>query len=179
MARSRLVFHRDEYDAVRACASSVFNLDARLPRPVFRDPGRATVFSGFHTILSPDFWPALRALAGSHGDDRIQLLVVEPDCDEHYVPEYGMYPAGVLTVAATGHDYWNLISEKPFGELTGAIVYSADVVAVAGASGEWGCWGERSAGLAAIQGMPDGWGFGAVPAAHGRIAADGSQAAST
>ncbi|MEV4750852.1 hypothetical protein AB0K21_31200 [Streptosporangium sp. NPDC049248] len=149
---------RSGYEEVRTCVAAVFNLEARLPDMVFRNPSKSTLFCEFEAVLGVDFWPALCALAQLHGDDWIHLLVLDPDGDSYYVPEYNMYPAASIATTSSMDEYWELISEEPSGDVTGAIVFSAEVIALTGVSGKWGCWGERSIGVAAIQGVPaDGW----------------------
>jgi hypothetical protein len=153
--RSRLVADRDGYEEVRTCVASAFNLEARLPDMVFRNPAKSTLFCEFEAVLGADFWPALCALAELHGDEQIQFLVLDPDGDSYYVPEYSMYPAASIALTSSADEYWKAISEQPSGDVTGAIVFSAEVIAFTGVSGKWGGWGERSLGVAAIQGMPD------------------------
>ncbi|WP_433382519.1 hypothetical protein [Streptosporangium sp. CA-115845] len=111
---------------------------------VFRNPAESTLFCEFDAVLSADFWPALCALAQLHGDDRIQLLVLDPDGDSYYAPEYNMYPATSIALTSSANEYWEVISEEPSGDDTGAIVFSAEAIALTGVSGEWECWGERS-----------------------------------
>lgn len=65
-----------------------------------------------------------------------------------------MYPAMSLSVEAGTDDYWSGIGHEPGGDIMGSIAVSADVVAVTGGSGEWGCWGERNPEVAVFQGFP-------------------------
>lgn len=161
MTTSRLVGDRSSYEAIRTHASKVFDVGSRLPGMVFRDLAGYTLFCEFEAVLGAKFWPALTALAQLHGDDMVELLVVAPGGDSYYKPEYGMYPAASLATASSPQEYWKTISEEPRGDATGAIVFSAEVVAIDGPSGEWGCWGERNLGVALIRGVPpeelEGW----------------------
>ncbi len=104
--------------------------------------------------LGGHFWPVLRELARTYADDRVYLLVVAPDGDSYYAPEYGVYPAAVLSSTASEDEYWETISEEPGGDVTGALAFSAEVVAFTGDSGEWGCWAESGYEIAAVQGWP-------------------------
>jgi hypothetical protein len=65
-----------------------------------------------------------------------------------------MYPAASMALTMSADEYWETISEQPSGDITGAIVDSAEDIALTGPSGKWGCWGERGFGVAAIQGVP-------------------------
>jgi hypothetical protein len=122
---------------------------------VFRKPAGSTLFCQFEAVLGAAFWPALSALAQLHADEWIHLLVLDPDGSSYYVPEYGMYPAALMAVTISADEYWETITEEPSGDVTGAIIFSSEIIALTGSSGKWGCWGERSFGVAAIRGAPN------------------------
>ncbi|MFD8323934.1 hypothetical protein ACFVZ3_03525 [Kitasatospora purpeofusca] len=136
-------------EAVRARAAAVFDLDARLPAQVFRDLGDEAVFCGFDTLLTPEAWPALAALAAVHGDRQVDLLVVEG---------YGVTGAALsLPVRATPDEYWAQVGfgPDPGPEDLESITIAAQAVALTGPSGRWGCWGERDLEVAIVRGFPD------------------------
>ncbi|MFJ4821978.1 hypothetical protein ACIP5L_01750 [Streptomyces bacillaris] len=149
------VIDRNGYLEVRSRGAATFDLDARLPGQVFRESARDSLFCEFDVVLAPEIWPALCTMARWHGDDRIELLVLEPDCDDFYVPEGLGYPAASLPVEASEDDYWAAIGFDPDGDALESISISANVVALTGASGKWGCWGERDPEVAVFQGFPD------------------------
>ncbi|MEV0192222.1 hypothetical protein AB0I39_27275 [Kitasatospora purpeofusca] len=134
-------------DAVRARAAAVFNLDARLPARVFRELADEAVFCEFDLLLTPDVWPALAALAKLHGDQQVELLVVETDGLDG--------PALSLSVEATPDDYWAEIGFDSGREPLESITIAARTVALTGPSGRWGCWGERDAEVTVVRGFPD------------------------
>ncbi|WP_228769773.1 hypothetical protein [Actinokineospora alba] len=101
-----IVIDRNGYLDVRSRSASAFDLGARLPDQVFKEDAGDSLFCGFDVVLTPEFWPALRAMARLHGDPCVELLVLEPDCDAFYLPEYRMYPAMSLSVEADVDDYW-------------------------------------------------------------------------
>jgi hypothetical protein len=90
-----------------------FDLDARLPDQVFRARAGDWLFCEFGVVLAPDLWPALCMMARWHGDERIELLVLEPDCDDFYLPKGLGYPARSLSVEAGEDDYWAAIGFEP------------------------------------------------------------------
>ncbi|TXC99957.1 hypothetical protein [Streptomyces sp. ISID311] len=146
---------RDEYRAISSRSAVTFDLDARFPDQVFRESPRDSLFCEFDVVLAPEIWPALCTMARWHGDDHIELLVLEPDCADFYVPEGLGYPAVSLPVEASEDDYWAAIGFEPDGDALGSISISANVVALTGASAKWGCWGERDPEVAVFQGFPD------------------------
>ncbi|MFI6526636.1 hypothetical protein [Streptomyces uncialis] len=113
------------------------------------------MFCEFDVVLAPEFWPALCEMARWHGDDHVELLVLEPDCADFYVPEGLGYPVVSLSVVAGEDDYWAAIGFEPDGDALGSIAISANVVALTGASAKWGCWGEREPEVAVFRGFPD------------------------
>ncbi|MER7584398.1 hypothetical protein [Kitasatospora sp. NPDC097691] len=149
---------RAGYLAVRRHADGVFDLASRLPDQVFRTAPTApadTLFGDFDTALTPGFWPVLQAMARWHGDDLIHLLVIRPDTETYYLPEYGMYPAVSLPVGAGEDDYRAVIEYEPNDDFAGALAISAEVIAITGPSGRWGCWAERDPEVAVFRGFPD------------------------
>jgi hypothetical protein len=146
---------RDRYLDIRSRSAVTFDLDVRFPDRVFRDHAGDSLFCEFDAVLAPEIWPALCMMARWHGDDHIELLVLEPDCDDFYLPEGLGYPAVSLSVEASEDDYWTAIGFEPDGDALGSIAISADVVALTGASGKWGCWGERGPEVAVFQGFPN------------------------
>ncbi|WP_206506667.1 hypothetical protein [Streptomyces chrestomyceticus] len=145
---------RSGYLNLRSHGAAAFNLDARLPHQVFVEDAQDSLFCDFDALLALDFWPALCAMARWHSDTRVELLVLEPDPEEFHLPEYGMYPALSLPVDADMDDYWAEIGYEPNGDIMGSIAISANVIAVTGPSGRWGCWGERDPEVAVFHGFP-------------------------
>ena len=146
---------RDGYLDIRSRSAVTFDLDARLPDQVFRDRAGDWLFCEIDVVLAPDLWPALCAMARWHGDEHVELLVLEPDCDL-YLREGLGYPARSLSVGASEDDYWAAIGFDPDGDdFAVSITRSANVVALTGASGKWGCWAERDPEVAVFQGFPD------------------------
>lgn len=150
-----IVIDRNSYLDVRCRGAATFDLDARLPDQVFKEDAEDSLFCEFDAVLTPEFWPALRTMARWHGDRHVELLVLEPDCDGFYLPEYRMYPALSLSVEADMDDYWAAIGHEPDGDIMGSIAISANVIAVTGPSGRWGCWGERDPEVAVFRGFPN------------------------
>ncbi|MFG2722412.1 hypothetical protein ACGFW5_29590 [Streptomyces sp. NPDC048416] len=134
-------------DAVRARAAAVFDLDARLPARVFRELADDAVFCEFDYLLTPDAWPALVALAGLHGDQRVDLVVVEG----HGIAESALS----LSVEATADDYWAEIGFHEGRDFVDSIAIMTQTVVLTGPSGRWGCWGERDPEVAVVRGFPD------------------------
>lgn len=144
----------NEYVEIRSRSAVVFDLDARLPGLVFNNIAGDSLFCEFDALLAPELWPALSAMARWHGDRHVELLVLEPDCEEFYFQEYQVYPAVSLDVDASVGDYWAAIGHESYGDIMGSIAISANVVALTGTSGKWGCWGERGSELAVFRGFP-------------------------
>ena len=155
MSAPDLIVDRDRYLAIRAQAATVFRLEARLPGQVFKRDASDPLFGEFDAVLAPDLWPALCAMARWHGDQWIQLLVIDPDGDSYYFPKHKMYPAVSLSVEANVDDYWAAIGHDPLGTTYESIAITANVIAVTRASGNWGCWGEREAEVAIFHGFHD------------------------
>ncbi|UKD55933.1 hypothetical protein L3Q65_04235 [Amycolatopsis sp. FU40] len=123
--------------------AEVFTLGARLPGQVFREPRGDSLFCEYDVVLAPEIWPALREMARWHGDDRVDLLVLEPGARQ------------TVSAPVGSEGYWSAIGHESDDEFLDSIAVTADVIAVTGPSGKWGCWGERGPEVAVFQGFPD------------------------
>lgn len=155
MSEASSTVDRDGYILVRSHAAAVFHLATRFPNQVFKRNVSDFLFCEFDAILAPDFWPTFCEMARWHGDQWVELLVLEPDCDEYYYRKYRTYSAVSLPVEAGVDDYWAAIGYEPHGDTYSSMAITANVVAVTGASGKWGCWGERGAEVAVFSGFPN------------------------
>ncbi|MER5931560.1 hypothetical protein [Streptomyces sp. NPDC002054] len=144
----------DAYLAALSRSEAVFDSAARLPGQVFKGTWGESLFYDFDSLLAPEIWPALCEMARWHGDDRIDLVVLKPDCQTYYLNDYQVYPAVSLSVDATEDDYWEAISHEPKGDIFGSIAISANVITLTGPSGQWGCWGERDPEVSVFRGFP-------------------------
>ncbi|MFJ5552478.1 hypothetical protein [Streptomyces sp. NPDC093225] len=145
---------RGGYLTARAHAAAAFDLDARLPGQVFMEAAEDSLFCEFDAVLDPEFWPALSAMARWHGDTHVELVVLEPDYEGFYLPAGVGYPGASVPVDADEDEYWAAIGFEPDGDSLGSIAISANVIAVTGASGRWGCWGERDPEVAVFRCFP-------------------------
>lgn len=127
----------------------VIDVSVRLPSWPFRTAVGFGAICEYDRVLGGDFASVLQSLAGIYGDDRVTFLTVEPR-DAYYLEAYASIPAFTGEVAALADGYWDALCHEPRGDPTGAIAYSADVVAIVGASGTWGVWGQRDWELAIV-----------------------------
>lgn len=155
MSETSSIVDRNGYMSIRSHAAAVFHLDARFPNQVFKKDASDSLFCEFDAILAPDFWPTFCAMARWYGDQRVELLVLEPDCDAYYYSKYRIYSAISLSIEAGVDDYWAAIGYEPSGDIYASMAITANVVAVTGASGGWGCWGERESEVAVFRGFPN------------------------
>ncbi|CAM3101480.1 hypothetical protein [Stackebrandtia soli] len=154
--KSKPVAGLAEYLAVRSRCARVFDLDARFPDQVFRRPAGDSLFCEFDVLLTPELWPALCAMARWHGDDQIDLMVLEPDLDGYLAEGLG-YPVRSLSADASEDDYWDAVgfTSTTADDFSWSFTVSAIVVAITGASAKWGCWADRDPELAVFQGFLD------------------------
>ncbi len=74
------------------------------------------------------------------------------DPDPGYYQEfYETYGAFRIPTPDLPSAYWDALSFRPNDDATGALLFAADVLSVAGSSGDWGVWGERQIGVAIVR----------------------------
>ncbi len=123
--------------------------DLRLPDWPFRaSTGHADICQ-FSLAIEGPFGAVLQALADAHGDASVSLVALEPSPD-YYRDSYGSYPGFVMSSQSLAQNYWEAVSYEPGGDPTGSLAYTANVVSIAGSTGEWAVWAERSWDLAIV-----------------------------
>lgn len=140
---------RRSFERILGDVERVLDFDRRLPDWPFRvATGKADICEFPWAIAGP-FGPVLQALVDTHADESISLAVLEPSPD-YYHENYGSYPAFTTPGKTVADTYWDLVAYEPRDDPTGAVTYTADVVAVVGSSGAWAVWAERSWDLAIV-----------------------------
>jgi hypothetical protein len=122
---------------------------SRLPDWPFKAPLGYVSICQFDHLLGSGFAPVLEALAASQGDDGISLVVIDPD-PSYYRSQYASFPGFRVEPAALRTAYWAGLSREPQGDPSGAIAYTANVVAVVGSTRSWAVWGQRDWELALV-----------------------------
>jgi hypothetical protein len=127
----------------------VLEIDRRLPDWPFRIATGNADICQFSLAVEGPFGAVLQALVDTHGDEIVSLVVLDPQ-PEYHRENYGAYPAFMAPGGGIAGMYWDLVAHEPGGDPTGAVTYTANVVAMAGTSGAWAVWAERSWDLAVV-----------------------------
>lgn len=149
MFRAPVITNPAGLEAVIADLRRVVELSARLPAAPFKRSGTDFVCE-FERFRGGDFGPVLAALAGQYDDEYVSGVSVAPDSD-YYEEFYETYGAFRIPSADIASAYWDALSFRPNDDATGALMFSADVLCLAGSSGDWGVWGEREIGVAVVR----------------------------
>ncbi|WP_147404164.1 hypothetical protein [Nocardia panacis] len=153
-----LLTSSDAYKAIHSEMSSFFHLNRRFPEDVYRVGGSRTVFMEYETGINPRFWPTLSRLAQINGDENVDFMVVNPAHGSVNVPaSWNVYPAFSMPVSASAAEFGDALTEPtPDDDNFWLIGDLSEVIAITGASGLWGCWGEQSSGIMAIRAADTG-----------------------
>lgn len=147
--------HTDEYGGCFGDVSAVVDTNSRLPDWPFRLPSGRVSICEFDRLLGAGFAPVLEALSADHGDESVSLLVLEPE-PSYYRTEYSYLPCFRVDRGALSHGYWAGLSHEPQGDPTGAIAYTANVVALVGSTRAWAIWGQRDWDVALVLSRAEG-----------------------
>lgn len=139
----------DELAAYWSDVASLLDPDLRLPQLPFLAPTGQVDVAQYDRLLGANFVPVLRALGEAHADRSITLVVIDPP-PSYYQEEYSFYPAFRASVEGLDDEYWSGLSYEPLDDPTGAIAFTANVVAVVGSTKAWAVWGERNWELALV-----------------------------
>jgi hypothetical protein len=148
VSNHHIIRSREGLGAVHADLGPVMDLAVRLPESPFRDKGTDSVCE-FEWFRGGEFGPLLAALAAHNRDEYVSGLSVDPDSD-YFSQFYGTRGAFRVPASEIGSAYWDALSFWPNEDITGALLFAADVFCVVGSSGRWGVWGERKIGIAIV-----------------------------
>jgi hypothetical protein len=143
--------NRETYVAIRKHLNAVVDSTRVFPDQVFKGSnGSDVVFTEAPYVISPGFWESMKDLARLHGDDHILLLVLDPSNDDYYYPEFGVYFALSLSIHASVEEYVVAVTCQPDPQYADSILFTANRIAVSGASGTWALYSERGPDLDAM-----------------------------
>lgn len=137
------------FDSLLNSIRRVLDTERRLPDWPFQfGVANADVCQYSHAIEG-DFGGVLQALVDLYGDDSVSLAVLDPS-PQYYRDNYGSYPSFTLPSKGLSVAYWGSVAYEPGGDPTGAVIYTANVVALVGSSRRWAVWAERSWDIAIV-----------------------------
>lgn len=134
----------DQYNDIVRNVRVLVDVDRRLPVLPFRVGGHIDVCQ-YSPAVDGSFGPVLQALANVYGDEFVSVAAFDPE-PSVFCDEYGTYGAFRIPARGISDNYWWAMSDESRGELT----YVANVLALAGSSGRWAVWAERSWDLAIV-----------------------------
>jgi hypothetical protein len=126
-----------------------FDLSARLPDQVFREPADlGFVFADAALLTATEGWQVLRACARQFADDEIRAVVVEDlsGTTRSTTPALTIEPERPRELLINWLAQTDVESDSP-------LYVDARVIAFAGSSGKWGIWLDQDRELA-ILGAP-------------------------
>jgi hypothetical protein len=149
MSHRPIIEDRAGLEAVYADLRPIMDLSARLPASPFRRTGTDSLCE-FERFRGGTFGPLLAALADQYNDEYVSGVSVDPD-PEYYHEFYETFGAFRISASGVASAYWDALSYQPSDDATGALLFAADVLCVAGSSGSWAIWGERQIGVAVVR----------------------------
>lgn len=124
-----------------------FDLSARLPDQVFREPAElGFAFTDSAVLTAAEGWEILKSCARYFGDDKICGVVVEDLAAETRV---SAPPSLKVEADSTRELYINWLDQEEAGSHS-PLYIDARVIAFAGSSGKWGIWIDQDTELAVL-----------------------------
>lgn len=166
--------NESEYAYLLARLEESVALRSQLPDDPFRIDGQIDVCQ-FTWALSGEFGSVLAKLVDEAQDQEVWGMALKPDPIGYYRSLYGIFPAFTLSGAdVSWESYWRTISFEPEDDPTGAIAYTADVIALCGSRGTWAVWADRRWDLTLIASpiMNRSWRSVEIPFVSARQALD-------
>jgi hypothetical protein len=124
---ARFAVDHVEFNRLARCVGATLDPEARLPAWPFRPDRAFTHIIEYERVLGGDFAEVLAGLVQAYDDRDVTTVVFDPE-PRYYSEAYGILPG---------------LRHEPGGDPTGALAYTANVIAIVGSSGEWSVWGQR------------------------------------
>jgi hypothetical protein len=123
----------------------------RLPAQVFSDTSGTFLFFEFARAFSDGAWRLFARLAREFGESMVRCRCVDPDAETYYRANFGETAQFAFAADGAVQTYLAQMHDWPPESTADAIAYRGDVVAWAGDSGQWACWGERGSGICVLR----------------------------
>jgi hypothetical protein len=127
------------------------NLSVRLPDSPFLSDGGTDSICEFGRFRGGSFGRFLEALAIQFHDEFVSGALLEPHFYLDNEDIRGTYTAFHIPAAQVAEQYWRSLTFEPNDNAADAMMYSANVLCVAGSSGSWAIWGERIIGVGIVR----------------------------
>lgn len=145
-----LITSESEFRSLKAECSRVFNLDNRLPDPVFAESGLRHYAFEHGYIFLPEFANLLTRIADVAGDPVVNYMTVDPSADEYYHQHCGFYGAASFTPGALKQRYLSVMSRNR--NVDSFQFRGGDVGVFWGSSLTWGIMNDRKSWELAVLG---------------------------
>lgn len=139
----------ESFSQVLGVLTHAVDIDLRLPDWPFKIPVGNADLCQFSLAIEGPFGSVLQDLVDAHGDTSASVVVFDPT-PAYYREHYGSYPAFTLSGRTIAQTFWEAVTYEPRDDPTGSVAYTANVVGIAGSSGEWAVWAERSWDIAIV-----------------------------
>jgi hypothetical protein len=146
-----VVSSREELEVVLLQLKRVVNLAARLPDSPFLSDEGTDSFCQFESFRAGSFGPLLEALANQFHDEFISGALLDP----HYYLDNedirGNFAAFHIPAERVSEQYWRALTYEPNDNPADSMYGYSNVLCVAGSSGSWAIWGERTIGVGIVR----------------------------
>jgi hypothetical protein len=146
-----VVSSREEYELVLSELRRVMNLSARMPDTPFLSEEGTDSFCQFTRFRGGSFGPFLGALATQYHDESVSGAALEPEFYTDREDRNGTFAAFHISASQIAEQYWRALTYERNDNPADCMYFQSDVLCVAGSSGSWAIWGERSIGVAIVR----------------------------
>lgn len=146
----------EQHDQLLNEVGTLLDVEKRLPDWPFLTSSGNVNFCQYSHAIEGSFGPVLQALVDMHGDETVTSVTLDPS-PTYYREHYGAYGSFRVSGPAISGAYWDAVAYEPQGDPTGALTFTANVVAMVGSTGRWSVWAERTWDLALVMSQyPEG-----------------------
>jgi len=132
-----------EFRKLRGTLDRAVVSSARMPARVFRPGYGRFQFLEFDLFGSNEFWAMLRQFMERSQDDRVNLMVLEPDPEGYFYSHFGHFAAAEFSRDISAERYRAVLEAAPKLSPADALTSNTEVLVWFPTSLRWVVWGER------------------------------------
>lgn len=133
-----------EFSALRGTLDRAMLSSGRMPAKVFRPAYGRFQFLEFDLFDSNEFWAMLQKLMERSQDDRVNLMVLDPDPEGYFYSHFGHFAAAEFSKDVSAERYRAVLATAPKLSAADALNSNTEVLVWFPPSLRWVVWGERS-----------------------------------
>jgi hypothetical protein len=135
---------QEKYDHLWTGLSYIINKSIQLPQKIVARKYKYSYLFEDHLFMEEDFYNDICFIAKCHGDENINLMILEPDPIKYYKKHFSLIPFVCWSITDSYDNYWDIINHSPSEKYADSIVDRVDTMVFYSDSFKWCIYIDRN-----------------------------------